>query len=342
MTNLVIIGELFDVSLAAKIIKLAEQTGSYIVADISSNLRLLKHPLILTCFDLALLNQDFRSLINFKTIIYFGDRLVSKRLLSWLSENTADKYYRYDNNFNYIDSVGIFEQISSFDEVSHNLGLGSQPCSKIAIMHETIKNRVRNFLEHDHKNEAYYAASLIKFISEPVNLFVSSSMPIRDLDQFAQPTETNINIFVNRGASGIDGIISTAVGVSIGIRLPTILLIGDIAFLHDTNGIMLIKQSPMPMLIIVINNHGGGIFHFLPIVSDTNVISPYLDTPHTVEIKYLCAAHSILHCAINNGDAYQAAIGDFFRAKKTRVLEVNIDREHNVALHKAFYQALKY
>ncbi len=165
-------------------------------------------------------------------------------------------------------------------------------------------------------------------------------MPIRDLDQFAHASSQSIDVFANRGASGIDGIISSAAGVATASKKPTLLLIGDVAFLHDTNGLMLLKNLKTPLLIVVVNNCGGGIFHFLPIGQETEIVTPYLDTPHNVKIEALCRAHEVSYqmVAMRN---YEGAIKEFFRSKKTQVIEISIDRERNVALHKEIYQGIK-
>src|SRR5699024_6951993 len=94
-------------------------------------------------------------------------------------------------------------------------------------------------------------------------LFVGNSMPIRDVDTFWFGSEKNIFISANRGANGIDGIISTAIGMASGGRRVT-LLIGDLSFLHSINGLLLAKRYQLPITIVIVNNNGGGIFSFLP------------------------------------------------------------------------------
>ena len=208
---------------------------------------------------------------------------------------------------------------------------------KLCVLKERsliISRVVAEFLEQKKDNEAYFANRLLESIKEKSNLFISSSMPIRDLNQCAGATDQKINVFANRGASGIDGIISSAFGVS--LQSPTILLIGDVAFLHDTNGLMFLSQAKHKMLIVVINNHGGGIFHMLPVAKKPEV-SPWFDTPHDICLGSLCKAHGISHLKVNDENDFENALNLF---NQTLVIEVNIDKEKNVKFHKELYDKI--
>lgn len=114
------------------------------------------------------------------------------------------------------------------------------------------------------KDEGAFVQYLLEHLPEKSDLFVSNSMPVRDIDTFLLPTKRDIQIFANRGANGIDGVISTAFGFSKGRRdRETYLLIGDLAALHDINAFLLTRYQPCHMTVIVLNNDGGGIFSYL-------------------------------------------------------------------------------
>jgi 2-succinyl-5-enolpyruvyl-6-hydroxy-3-cyclohexene-1-carboxylate synthase len=119
----------------------------------------------------------------------------------------------------------------------------------------------------DHSlSEPALAASLFEWVDDDVTVVVSSSMPIRDVEWFAPPRSVAPRIISNRGANGIDGVVSTALGVALGTRKATVCLVGDLAFLHDVSALVKMRSSDLvaPLVIVVANNAGGGIFEFLP------------------------------------------------------------------------------
>ncbi len=132
---------------------------------------------------------------------------------------------------------------------------------------------------------------LVPSIPKEWTVFISNSFPARDRSMFGQWKTQKI--FTNRGASGIDGITSTAMGVNIGLNEPVILFTGDLAFLHDTNALLNSKLIEQPLVIIVINNRGGSLFRMLPIADHSEVFEPYFETPQQVDIPALAASYDI-------------------------------------------------
>lgn len=344
-SGLIVVGELYPSEVQQQIVRLAEHLQWPIFADVSSNLCFANHHLNLRHFDILLLKQEF--LANFKPelIVHIGDRIVSKRYWAWIEKKEANHYIRLSEHDLKVDPTGIFQHYAVGDLAACIKGFADSIAIKksreitFPNFAATIEHEMHNYLATKNDNEAFFASELIRAVSEPINLFISSSMPIRDVDQCAPTSSIMIDVFVNRGASGIDGVISTAAGVALASNKPTILLIGDVAFLHDTNGLMLFHALKQPVLIVLINNSGGGIFHHLPISNEREVVTPFLDTPHNVDISSLARAHHISHVA-SNADNFVDDIALFFKERKTKIIEIGIDKEKNVTLHKAFYQAL--
>jgi 2-succinyl-5-enolpyruvyl-6-hydroxy-3-cyclohexene-1-carboxylate synthase len=161
-------------------------------------------------------------------------------------------------------------------------------------------------------------------------LFVSSSMPVRDLDAFAAPRDAALRVLGNRGASGIDGIVSSALGASAGSPAagPVIALIGDLALLHDANGLALASAAPR-CVFVVVNNDGGGIFQFLPVRDFEPEFTEHFATPHGRDLSLLASFHEIDHSTLAHlgalPDRLQAAVA----AERCALLEIRTDRESN-------------
>ena len=170
------------------------------------------------------------------------------------------------------------------------------------------------------------------FPSENEVLFASNSLPIRHLDSFCPQLPP---VLSNRGASGIDGILHTALGVSLGGVGRCTLLVGDLAALHDLNALASIRKASPPLTIVVLNNQGGGIFRFLPIASHADVYSPYFDTPHAHSFGECCAGFGLPYCAARTRGEFVSAIESARRDGGPYVIEVPTDKEVGHAEAKA-------
>jgi 2-succinyl-5-enolpyruvyl-6-hydroxy-3-cyclohexene-1-carboxylate synthase len=128
------------------------------------------------------------------------------------------------------------------------------------------------------------------FIPQNWTIFFSNSFPARDHSMFGRWNTQKI--FTNRGASGIDGITSTAMGVNIGSGQPGILFTGDLAFLHDTNALLHHQNLVKPLVVVVVNNNGGSIFRMLPVADHQEYFSTYFETPQHADIIKLAESYS--------------------------------------------------
>lgn len=170
-------------------------------------------------------------------------------------------------------------------------------------------------------------------------LFIANSTPVRDVEWFWKPGDRHIQPFVNRGANGIDGTLSTALGMAHGYR-SSVLLTGDLALLHDTNGMLVSRQLRGHLTIVLINNNGGGIFGLLPIAQFEPPFEEFFATPQSVEFSNLCAAYGISHELITSWEV----LGDRLQTlpeSGVRVLEVQCDRHQVVARRKTFWSSIR-
>lgn len=168
---------------------------------------------------------------------------------------------------------------------------------------------------------------------EGATLFVSNSMPVRDLDRFGRPRETEITVLGNRGVSGIDGITSTALGAGSAADGPLVCVLGDLAYFHDTNGLLAIQRFDLDATIILINNDGGGIFRLLPI--EDHETFEYFETPHGLDFASTGALHGFEFARVEGRASFRELFRESLANDGTQVIEVAFDAEasHRVREH---------
>lgn len=170
-------------------------------------------------------------------------------------------------------------------------------------------------------------------------LVVASSMPVRDLDWFMAP-RTGPRVYANRGANGIDGFASTALGVALAnTGGPTVALTGDLSMLHDANGLLLTRNERVSVTFVVLNNDGGGIFSFLPYAGDPD-FDRLFGTPLGVDLSALADLHGAGYARVERADGIMRAILEARGRGGVHVVEVPTDRASNVAKHRAAFDAV--
>jgi 2-succinyl-5-enolpyruvyl-6-hydroxy-3-cyclohexene-1-carboxylate synthase len=204
----------------------------------------------------------------------------------------------------------------------------------------------------DRPHEGDVVAAAIRTIPDGGSLFVSNSMPIRDLDAFAHPSDARVHVFANRGASGIDGVVSTAFGVASQSQGSTLCVIGDVAFFHDQNGLLWSREADAPVVFVVIDNDGGGIFRLLPIAEYDPHFTRFFTTPHGIHPRHASEAHGIHFVDLDltgpnsAGIArIESAIRDALASGRTTVIRVGTDREvghdRRAAAHEAVARSVR-
>jgi len=186
----------------------------------------------------------------------------------------------------------------------------------------------REALEGHECLEGAIAGHVIATLPAGASLFVSSSMPIRDVDAFGHPREGALSVVANRGASGIDGVVSSAFGVASQRDGPTVCLIGDLAFFHDRNGLLWSREADAVVVFVLVDNDGGGIFHMLPIAEHEPEFTRLFATPHGVEPGPVARGHGI-PCEQVEVDGLAAALERAVEVGETAIIRVCTDRAAN-------------
>lgn len=169
-------------------------------------------------------------------------------------------------------------------------------------------------------------AELLKHLPENATLFVGNSLPVRLLDQFGLPQGRGLQVFANRGASGIDGNISTALGLGYARRQrPLVALVGDITFYHDMNGLLAIRRLGIPATVVLLNNNGGGIFRRLPVHAFEPEFTDLFLTPHDLDFSHAARLHGIRHILAGSRQEFRTALAQSIGSGKSTIIEVPTD-----------------
>lgn len=330
--------------------RLSQKISFPIFADASSSMRFAynENHNILTYYDSYLRSENFVKAHQPDFIIQFGRNFSSKALSNFIGLCNCKKLL-----------VNQFGDWKNPKEKSTSIIAGS-PESFCKELLPLIKRKptewnewLNEFLEIEKsaskiKREIVDAASfpnevrivneLIKHIPNSSNLMVSNSLPIRDLDLTVPLMQKKINIFHNRGASGIDGIISTALGIAQSSKQRTYLLTGDLAFYYDLNSLLTAKKYFIPLTIILINNNGGRIFEVLPISNYKKIFKEYFATPHNLDFKKLVLAFGGNYHKVKGWTDFRQHLSKESNQKTLSVLEIQSDPIKSLSLRRKYYE----
>ena len=310
-----------------------------VFAGITSGARSLNNPYMIQNYDHLLLDKDFKP----DTILHFGAQFASKRLLKLFASDELSDYILVEESAERIDaehrvSLRVQSNASRFAEklsayLSDNTG--NSTWFKDIKQKEKIVTQVigEQFKGEGNLTEAQIAWIISREIKPQSALFLSNSMPVRDMNSFAEANEALSRVGANRGASGIDGIIASAGGFAEGTKRTTVLLIGDLAFLHDMNSLHQLKNNKFPLIIILLNNRGGGIFRFLPISQFDGLFEDYFLTPHDYNFKNAALQFGIPYTVVESREDLIKAFNDAQENNKTTLIEVKTDSQKNHTVH---------
>jgi 2-succinyl-5-enolpyruvyl-6-hydroxy-3-cyclohexene-1-carboxylate synthase len=190
--------------------------------------------------------------------------------------------------------------------------------------------------------EGRIARDVLAALPDSTTLVVASSMPVRDLDSFAEP-RSGVRIIANRGVNGIDGLVSTALGASAATSGHVVALTGDLSFLHDSNGLLGARQRGLNATFVVVDNGGGGIFSFLPYANGlpSEQFERVFATPPSIDVADVARTYGVVVEEVEKASALQPALTRAVGAGGLRLLRVRTDRTANVARHTEIWDAVR-
>lgn len=331
--GLIVLGRLHPYQQRSKeILDLIHFLGWPVYADISSGFRLgyadVPH---IEEFELDSQPQP-------DTVLHLGGPLLSKRMLQWLSNSSPANYVQVHAAPNRLDpnyqvTHRIVSDVNACCEVltTHLVPITPPESKKVPSI---CQSALDSFFEQtDELSEPIVARLVSQILPQQHGLVLGNSMPVRDMTMYAVYDGAPVRIGTNRGASGIDGNIASAVGFAAGLQAPVTLLIGDVAFLHDLNSLQLVKQSQFPIQIICLNNNGGGIFSFLPISQYADVF-PYFETPHHRHFEHAARLFDLDYVRPKTKKEFITVYQQALPKAKSSVIEINTTTQENLQLHR--------
>jgi 2-succinyl-5-enolpyruvyl-6-hydroxy-3-cyclohexene-1-carboxylate synthase len=348
-SGLIVAGRQTDPALREPLSRLAAATGFPILAEPTSQLRCGPHDRsrVVASYDLLLREEGFAARRRPDLVLRFGEMPTSKPLRRWLADSGAEQI--------------VVDPLGGWNEPSRRAGtiLRTEPAALARALADKAPPAAglddgEAWLEAERAARAAVDAALesVGGASEPGLhralgaahgdgdlVYTASSMPIRDQEAFLPAARTDALFLCNRGANGIDGLVSSGIGAGAASGRPTTIVTGDLGLLHDIGGLAAARAEGRPPLrIVVIDNDGGGIFHFLPqaAVLGDDEFEALLGTPRGVDAARAAALFGLPHRRLESLEALPEAL-----AAGSGLVEVDVDRGRNVAVHRTIETAVR-
>ena len=344
--GLILAGRQSDPSLAAPITKLAAAAGYPILAEPTSQLRLGSHDrdLVVTAYD-AIARVSPPSLAP-DLVVRFGDMPTSKALRLWLASLERCRQVVVDPAYGWNEPSRNAETIVRVDAASLAAGVATRLrdgdrerawadawLAADGAAAETIAAELSSL---EKPTEPGLHAALGGAYRDGELVYTASSMPVRDQEAFLPSTEANVLFLCNRGANGIDGLISSGVGAAHASGRPTVIVSGDLGLLHDLGGLAALSGTDAVVRIIVIENEGGRIFDFLPQAAamDRAEFEELMITPRRLDLERVAALFDLSHHRVSDLPRIRSGLD-----RGTALIGVAVDPRSNVELHDSLNRA---
>ncbi len=351
--GLIVCGPQPDAALAPVVAALARRLGYPVLADPLSGVRRGSHDrsAVLDAYDAFLRDEAFAQGYAPQVVLRFGAMPTSKPLLLYLQRHRGHRHIVVEDG-RWSDPAALATDVLTAHPVGFCAALlaalgppsGSPDLAWLeqwrwanAVTTRAMADCMAGMAE---PFEGRVFDELAGLLPAGSTLYAGNSMPVRDLDTFFGGGDRAVRCLANRGANGIDGVVSSALGAAAAASGPTVLAIGDISFYHDSNGLLAAKRHHLDLTVVLLNNDGGGIFSFLPQAAYSDQFETLFGTPHGLDFRPIAEAYGATYSRPDDWPAFRAAVSRGLAAGGLHVVEVRTDRERNVALHRAVWRAV--
>lgn len=330
-----------NAGLAGWITRLAETTGFLVLADALSGVRFGEHigsgkAKVLGGYENYLDTIQGIEESHPQVILSLGELPISKALSDFLAQLPDTIQVHITENGRWRDDRYRTDQVlwAEPEEVCRELTAAmanrgySPPSDAWATPYLEAERQVWAALSEFISQEGFEGgilADVVEWLPPGSGLYVSNSLPVRHLDQFARPASKPLTVFANRGASGIDGVVSSALGAAAVFDGPTVLVTGDLAFYHDLSGLMALRRCGVKATVVVINNNGGGIFHRLPVSDFDPPFTELFLTPHGLNFEPAARMFGAGYFGVQDRKGFREAFMEAVQSEAPCIIEVPSD-----------------
>jgi 2-succinyl-5-enolpyruvyl-6-hydroxy-3-cyclohexene-1-carboxylate synthase len=353
--GLLVVGPQDDPELAGPLARLSKRLGYPILADGLSNVRFGAHArsLVVDTFDAFLRDPATAQQLTPDVVVRIGAIPTSKPLLQFLEGQASTRQI-------VVDPGGWRDPSRQATEVLHvdprllcaalTGVVDAEPDPRWATtwlaVHAAARRAIdAHFAADAELSEGKLFAELGNLLPDGAVIYAGNSMPVRDMDSFLAQSDARLRCLSNRGANGIDGVVSSALGASAADAGPVVLVIGDVSFYHDLNGLLAARKHGLDLLVILVNNDGGGIFSFLPQaetegIGDGSNFELLFGTPHGLDFRPFVEGYGGRFERVEDWSRFGSAVAGGLAGGGLNVVEVPTDRGRNVAQHRAVWRAV--
>jgi 2-succinyl-5-enolpyruvyl-6-hydroxy-3-cyclohexene-1-carboxylate synthase len=345
--GLIVAGRQTDPGLREPLAALARAAGFPILAEPTSQLRLGPHDrsLVISAYD-SIIRAGWEPGGKPDLVLRFGEMPTGKPLRRWLAASGAEQIV-VDPGGGWNEPTNRAAAIVRADPATLAVRIADR------LTDPAVGGWAETWVEADSAARAAIAEALAAETGGPTEpalaaalgvahsggdlVYTASSMPIRDQESFVEPADTDVLFLCNRGANGIDGLISSGIGAAHASGRPTVIVTGDLGLLHDIGSLAALRDVDTPVRIVVVNNDGGGIFSFLPqaeLMPEAE-FEELFGTPRGVDAGRAAALSGLEHRWVEGLDQLGAAL-----AAGTGLIEVPVDRASNVEVHRRIEAAV--
>lgn len=322
------------------VVDFAERIGAVVIGDPLSNLR--QYEGVISTYDAFLAHHERWEELRPDVVIQLGQIPVSKRIQQWMGTLTDIDYITVSPNAEVVNPslTTTIHVMASVDVFLWEMSLGISVAQDLEYVRvwQGIESNSREQLDKVQEEPNLFEGRTIhmlqQMMSDEGQLLVANSMSIRDMDYFWATGRSQAMVYGNRGTNGIDGTVSTALGLSTNGK-PTVMLTGDLSFFHDMNGLAIGKTQGMNLTIILHNNDGGGIFQYLP-QKGTDDFDYLFNTPQGIDYSGLATMYGLDYVKVTTNTELEQALQQYIGAEGIHLIEVPTSKEGSRELHKVY------
>ena len=337
---LILAGPQIDIDEANTIRFFGEALQAPILADPLSNVRGCgTSDVVISTYDALLAGQALWHELKPDCVIQFGQIVVSKRVQQMIASWTDVEYIEVNPTMDSMNPTGktTMHVQASIDVFTHLHGKNNSSDTYLNIwrrLDQAGKKQLSTAIDEPHCFEGRTIRELQKQIPEDGQVFIANSMTIRDFDYFWFSGESKAVLYGNRGVNGIDGTISTALGLAVNGR-PTYLVTGDLSLFHDLNGLAVAKTHNLNLTIILHNNDGGGIFEYLP-QKGTKHFDYLFSTSQGLDYSGAAKLYGCGYTKISSPNELSSVLANVSQETGVHIIEIPTNREYSRELHKKY------